>query len=702
MDPLEAIRETFFQECDEQLAALESGLGLLETGAADAETVNAMFRAVHSIKGGAGAFALGQLVRFAHGFETTLDRLRAGDIVADAATLKPMLRAADLLADLVRAAREGTVFDETRIDQGLAGLAQAETGAPAPAAALSPAAVAIAPELAAFAGFAPLAISLDDLVAPARRRILFRPTPDLYAKGAEPLRLLRELARLGRIEVDCDVSAVPTLDALKPDDSWLAWSVVVESPESDDALREVFDFVVDDCELSIAPIEDAAPERVAAPAPTTTSIAPAAPLAPPPAVAAPRPAPESPSVGAPAPGPATIRVDLHRVDRLINLVGELVINQSMLSQSVARAGVARAGGVEAGLTSLEQLTRELQEAVMAARAQPVRSLFQRMTRIVREAADATGKLVRLRAEGEATEVDRTVIEGLVDPLTHILRNAVDHGLETPERRRAAGKSEQGEVRLTAAHRSGRIVIEIADDGAGIDRPKVRAIAIAKGLISPDAELTDAEIDGLLFLPGFSTASSVSNLSGRGVGMDVVKRSVQALGGRIAISSQPGRGATIALSLPLTLAVLDGIVVKVARETLVVPLTAIVETRRPKPGELRALGRDGMVLADRGGFTPIIDIGCELGFRDRPADPQEAVALLVEAEGGARAALVVDAISDQRQVVIKSLEANYRRVPGVAAATILGEGRVALILDVDALVRAGATGADSIPFLAQAS
>ena len=382
---------------------------------------------------------------------------------------------------------------------------------------------------------------------------------------------------------------------------------------------------------------------------------------------------------------ATIRVDLERVDRLINLVGELVINQAMLSQRMLESGMAKGTGLTAGLDELEQLTRDIQESVMAIRAQPVKPLFQRMARIVREVADATGKTVRLVTEGDTTEVDRTVIERLADPLTHMIRNAVDHGLETTEKRLALGKSEQGEVRLSAAHRSGRIIIEVADDGAGINRPRVKEIAIKKGLIEPDAQLADIDIDNLLFLPGFSTSQSVSAISGRGVGMDVVKRSIQAVGGRITIASRPGLGSTFSMSLPLTLAVLDGMVVKVGEQTLVLPLTAIVETMKPKPTDVHAIGPEASVLANRGGFIPIIDVGSELGYRARRVDPVSAVAILVEAESGARSALIVDAIHDQRQVVIKSLEANYGQVRGIAAATILGDGRIALILDIDAIV-----------------
>ena len=549
--------------------------------------------------------------------------------------------------------------------------------------------------------------------------ITFAPRAALYHKGNETTRLLRRLGQLREMTACCDASAVPSLEALDPAGAYLIWRIELTTDEGLAAIEEVFDFVVDDCELTIASREEDAPRSEA----EVGDVPPDAPPreAPKPEAAANAPGPASsrsaPSDAArlaaerpaadhgksePASG-ATIRIDLERVDRLINLVGELVINRAMLSQRVMEAGVARSSGIDTVLGALEQLTREIQEGVMATRARPVKPLFQRMARIVRELAEETDKSVRLRTEGEATEVDRTVIERLADPLTHMIRNAVDHGLETREARLAAGKPEQGEVRLSVAHRSGRIVIEVSDDGGGINRSKVRAIAVEKDLISADAQLSDADIDNLLFLPGFSTASTVSNISGRGVGMDVVKRSVQALGGRISIASRPGHGSTFCMSLPLTLAVLDGMVVSVADETFVVPLTAIVETLRPKKSDVHGLGVESRVIADRGGFAPLIDIGRELGCRAAPADPLSGVVLVVETEVSARCALLVDAIHDQRQVVIKSLEANYRNVPGIAAATILGDGRVALILDVDTIVASCSRGASaSAQLLAAAS
>jgi two-component system chemotaxis sensor kinase CheA len=324
---------------------------------------------------------------------------------------------------------------------------------------------------------------------------------------------------------------------------------------------------------------------------------------------------------------------------------------------------------------------------MAIRAQPVKPVFQRMGRIVREIADMTAKQVRLVTEGENTEVDKTVIDKIAEPLTHMIRNAVDHGLETPEKRTEAGKSAEGVLRLSAKHRSGRIVIEIADDGAGINRERVKAKAIENGLITPETNLSDEDIDNLIFHPGFSTADKISDISGRGVGMDVVKRSIQALGGRISITSKPGKGSVFTMSLPLTLAVLDGMVVTVANQTLVVPLTAIVETLQPEKADIHSFGSSQRLIAIRDTFCPLVDVGNILNFRADLANPVEGVALLVESEGGGQRALMVDAIQGQRQVVIKSLEANYTNVPGIAAATILGDGRVALILDVDAVVTA---------------
>ncbi|MGE0742200.1 MAG: chemotaxis protein CheA [Hyphomonadaceae bacterium] len=715
MDPMDAIKVTFFQECDEQLAELESGLMALESGEGDRETLNAVFRAVHSVKGGAGAFGFESLVKFSHTFETVLDLMRSDKLAIDGEVLRVMLRAADVLSDLVHAARDGGEVDAERCAALAEELDHLALGENAPHAASAPAARQSEEPLYADMepdefGFVPLRVVIDEPEAPKGWQVTFAPLPSLFAKGSDATILLRELAALGACEIVADTSEMPLLDAMDPDGAYITWQcdLTTEAPES--AVREIFEFVEGDCALSIAPlVAPAALPAIAVPAPVVEAppvVAVAPPSvakisAAPPAAMADGEAAKTPS--APAAN-ATIRVDLERVDRLIDLVGELVINQAMLSQRVAETGVSRSSNVAMGLDELEQLTRELQDSVMAIRAQPVKSVFQRMPRLVREIAAQTGKQVRLVMEGEGTEVDKTVIERLSDPITHMLRNAVDHGLEaTPEDRVAAGKNAEGVIRLAALHRSGRIVIEVSDDGRGINRERVREKAIERGLIAADAPLTDEEIDNIIFLPGFSTASAISDISGRGVGMDVVKRSIQALGGRITITSQPGKGSTFTMSLPLTLAVLDGMVVSAADQTLIAPLTAIIETLQPKPGEVRMMGANRTVIAVRDAFVPLIDVGVALGFRDKPTQPESAVVLLIETEGGGRAALLVDDIQGQRQVVIKSLEANYQRVEGVAAATILGDGRVALILDVDALIDQKASERRSEKFkLAEAS
>ena len=709
MDPMAAIRQTFFQECEEGLADLEAGLLRMDAGETDDETVNAVFRAVHSIKGGAGAFSLDALVRFAHVFETTLDHVRSGKLAADSSVVAVMLRANDVLADLIAAARDDQPADESRSQtlvgelQALIGEGEADDGDGMDDFVFEPVRIGGEPDAA------PEEIAGD--LGESGFVIRFKPVASLYAKANDPLLLFRELATLGELTCELEADGLPLLDALEPEEAYLGWTLRLQTDAPLGAVREVFDFVDGDCDLQI---EDAhtAPALAAVAAPADEPMVDIAALiarvtafadppvgadethAPAAAAALDPPRPPAPVHVTPpaaaqdrkgeAVGAPTIRVDLERVDRLIDLVGELVINQAMLTQRMSEEGLRRGSPAMVALDELEQLTREIQDSVMAIRAQPVRSVFQRMPRLVRETAALVNKQVRLVTDGEGTEVDKTVIERLSDPLTHMIRNAIDHGVETPEKRIAAGKAAEGTVRLSALHRSGRIVIEVADDGAGINRTRVRQIAVERGLIAPEAALSDEETDNLIFMAGFSTASTVSDISGRGVGMDVVRRSIQALGGRISIASRPGEGSTFTLSLPLTLAVLDGMVVSIGDQTLVAPLTAMIETLKPQASQVHALG-GGQVIAIRDAYLPLVDVGQALGYRSTPLEPARGVALLVETEGGARSALLVDAIQGQRQVVIKSLEANFQHVPGIAAATILGDGRVALILDVDALV-----------------
>lgn len=687
-DALTHIKQTYFAECEEQLAELESGLIAIADGDRDPETINAVFRAVHSIKGGAGAFHFDDLVRFSHVFETALDNLRSGRIEASPALTKVMLRAADTIADLVTATREGGAIEPSSYQSVLDELAALDANG------------GEAEEADEFAdlGFEPIVVSFDDadmdaadgaVTADGRNlfTIVFKPLRSMYRNANEAGLLLRALGQIGDAEIICDDAELPVLQDLDPEESYLRWRIRLTTEDSEDAIRHVFEFVEDDCDLQIWPGHCDEPPAAVDPLAFLTSADDLPAIAQDGALAnaeaqdrAVKIAP--PIVHAAAP---TIRVEIDRVDRLVDLIGELVINQAMLAQRFVELGVERGSPVALSLDEHDRLTRGIQNSVMAIRAQPVKSVFQRMSRVVREVAAMTGKSVRLDMEGENTEVDKTVIEHLTDPLTHMLRNAIDHGIESPEKRLAAGKRAEGSVRLSATHRSGRIIIEIADDGAGIDRGRVREMAVDKGLIAHDALLSDEEIDELIFHPGFSTAKEVSNLSGRGVGMDVVRKSIQALGGRIGIASRPGHGSIFTLSLPLTLAVLDGMIVKVAGETLVLPLASIVETLQPKADSLRGFGVEDKLILARGAVTPLIDVGLRLGYRAVHADPLGCVVILVESERGGRCALLVDAILEQRQIVIKSLEKNYGLIPGIAAATILGDGRVALIVDVDAVI-----------------
>lgn len=736
-DPLDEIRIVFFQECAELLEELEDGLYAMRDGEETDDTVNAVFRAVHSIKGGAGAFGLDLLVSVSHQFETVLDKVRSNSLETTPDLIDLFMRCADKLQDLVNSAKNGEEANASNCDELVSALLQYDDpGAAAAAASAEPQAGApdFQPAPIEFE-VAPLdfGFDMDDEPAtePAVWSVKFVPHAELYKRGNDCCHLLGILREMGATNIQIDAENTPEWASLPVDTPFLVWHFEMPDTCSEEDIREIFEFVEDDCDLTLersAPEAPAAPEAddlgfvpmkldlteeveeeftpqkldlmIEEPAENADSEA----LVETATAAAPEPEPEAIAVAEPteqAPPPrkapekkaeakteasSTIRVDLNRVDRLINLIGELVINQSMLAQGFQSLNTPLNQQLTDGLGDLRQLTRDIQDSVMAIRAQPIKPLFRRMSRIVRETGESTGKNVQLVTEGEGTEIDKTIIERLADPLTHMIRNAVDHGLENPEKREASGKTETGTVRLTAVHRSGRVVIEIADDGAGVNRKKVREIAIEKGLIDADAELSDSEIDNLLFMPGFSTAKEVSNLSGRGVGMDVVKRSIQALGGRVAIESEPGKGSVFTISLPLTLAVMDGMIVGIDDQLMVVSLSEIVETIRPTSNAIHQLTSTQRVILVRGEYVPIIDVGYELGFRDRLENADQGVVLLSETETGERSALLLDAILDQRQVVIKGLEENYGEVPGVAAVTILGDGNIALILDVDGLLR----------------
>lgn len=671
-----SILDAFFEECEDLLVALTEGLTDMREGQADDETVNAVFRAVHSIKGAAGAFSLEDLVGFAHTFETVLDEVRGERLDTDENLLRVLQRAGDILSDLVDAARNDTPADQDQVTPVL-------------------------DDLKSFLGdeevveeefvFEALTLSFDEPAAPARYHIAFSPGKEFYATGNDPLLIIKALQELGDATVAVDTSSLPdTFDVYDWASGYLTWKIDLEGPQNDLPILEIFQFVEDLCDLKVSSIEtdnqtDTAvpfvaeePEQ-AEPSDIVAEIEAEATTSEPA-----KPEKKSATEKQAKRSNATLRVDPERVDRLINAVGELIINQSVISQRLEEAALPNSSDLFADLDDYKLLAREIQEGVMAIRAQPVKPLFQRMMRIAREAADATNKNVTLLTEGEGTEVDKIVVERLADPLTHMIRNAIDHGIETPDDRESAGKKRDGVLRLTASQRSGSIVIEIIDDGAGLNRPRIKEIAIEKGVIAPDAQLSDQEIDHLLFAPGFSTAKEVTNLSGRGVGMDVVKTAITALGGRIAISSVRGEGTTFSITLPLTLAVMDGMIIFVGGQTMVVPITSILETIRPTAADLSPIGLNSHLLRIRGDYVPIIDLADRLGTPSCKKALTDRVLLLIQTETVAQCALVVDDIFDQRQVVVKSMQGNYGEIAGISGATILGDGKIALIIDPEAI------------------
>ncbi|WP_265502256.1 chemotaxis protein CheA [Paracoccus beibuensis] len=675
MSEMDEFREMFFVECDELLEGLANGLRTMEAPNFEKETVHAVFRAVHSIKGGAAAFGLTTLVTFAHRFETLLDLIRSDRMDTPPPIIALLHRSSDCLSDLVAAARLATEADQSRVDALLAELDALIDDDDGPA----------------DTSFEFTPITLDFNAAPAMApaaglQVQMKPTFDLYRSGNDPLALLAALRKLGETTVTLRTDGVPALADWSIERPQLGWDIRIAGAVTEADIRSVFEFVDDCCTLSISAIADEPatetflPLEVAVPGPAAAEPQPADVAAAP--AAAPAVNRPAPPLAEPAQG-ATIRVGLERVDRLMNMIGELVIKEAMLSQVIQTAGLHESPDVVAGLDSIRQLAGDIQESVMAIRAQPLKLVFQRMHRILREAADATGKPVRLVTIGEQTEVDKTMIERLIDPLTHMIRNSVDHGLEDAVTRQRRGKPQEGTITLSAAHRSGRVQIEISDDGGGINRPKVRQIAEDRGLIAPGSNLSPSEIDQLLFLPGFSSKDEVSALSGRGVGLDVVRREIMALGGRVMIDSVEGKGTTFAIALPLTLAVLEGMLIQLGDQTMVLPITAVQETLQPDQSMLHGVGQGSQLLANRGELIPIIDL-CQTFGLDEP-ESEGGVLIVVESDSRKRAAFRVDGIFDQRQVVIKSLEQNYGRVPGVSAATILGDGKIALIIDPEEII-----------------
>jgi two-component system, chemotaxis family, sensor kinase CheA len=642
MDKIEQFKKAFFQECDELLGDLESRIMALRQEGSGAEPLHAAFRAIHTIKGGAGMFSFRRLVAFAHLFENVLDLMRSGRIAAGDAAIPTMLRAAGVLSDLVQAARSGEGLPESHDAEAAEQLTRLAGTGHAPAVRQDIKAESQAP------------------IGRGSYRIDFRPKPQLLRRANEPLLIVRQLKELGNLAVTADLSQLPPFAGLDPTQAYLAWTFEIETEAGEAAIRQVFEFVEGDCDLTITALGAA----TAAPA-----LAPAKPAA--------FAARQNRRV-------ASIRVDLDRIDKLVNMVGEIAIVQAMISQQTDQRLAVSHPRLVQEISQLLQLTQTLQDSVMAIRAVPVGSLFARMPRLVRELAAATGKHILLQTTGEDTEIDKTVIEELGDPLLHMVRNAADHGIERPAERIASGKPAEGTIRLSAGQRGGQIVIEISDDGRGLDRDRIRQKAVEKKLVSGTSELSDDEIANLIFLPGFSTAEKVTDISGRGVGMDVVKRNIQKLGGRISFRSEAGRGSKLAITLPLTLAILPGMIVRAGRSDYVIPLPNIIECLQARPGQVKSLPEHGEVLHFRKSYIPLIRLGAVFNIAGA-AFPVDPLIIVVDDENGNTLGLAVDEITGQQQVVIKSLRENLDPIAGLAGATVLGDGQVALILVLSELL-----------------
>ena len=651
--------QVFFEEAAENLDRFEQLLLGLDLAAADDETLNAVFRCAHSIKGGAATFGFADAAELTHEMETLLDRLRRRELRPGAGTVDVLLAAGDALRAQLACHQggEGEAPDTTALLDDIRTLTagrepqHAEHAAPPEA------------EAPSVATLRQLELQVGPLDDPAQ------------ADGLAEL--FREIPDLGVIE---------PLDAGHAADGMRRFKVLTTS--SDDELLDLFGFHLAREQVRVLPFgpgygfHPGAPGAPpAAPADPGFGFFDAAPGAPAEAKPAARP---EPARAAATLESSTLRVSVEKVDQLINLVGELVITQSMLAQKAQGLDAALHPRLAAGLADLERHTRGLQEAVMSIRMIPMSVVFSRFPRMLRDLAGKLGKKVELVTEGEATELDKGLVEKITDPLTHLVRNACDHGIETPAERAAHGKPEHGTVTLAASHQGGSIVIEVRDDGRGLDRAKLLAKARDKGIDAPDS-LTDAEVWNLIFAPGFSTADAVTDVSGRGVGMDVVKRNIGALGGRVEIDSAAGHGMRVSVRLPLTLAIMDSMSVGVAGECYILPLASVVESFQPRAERVRTIGGSARVVQVRDEVLPVVELEQVFAVPRTGAPPADPIMVVVEADG-LRIALLVDALLGQQQVVVKNLEANWRKVEHVSGATIMGDGSVALILDVGALVR----------------
>jgi two-component system chemotaxis sensor kinase CheA len=677
--------QVFFEESFEGLDAMESGLLNLDMGDVNVDEINTIFRAAHSIKGGSGTFGFMAVSDFTHVMETLLDEMRDGRRQVTQTAVDVLLGSVDCLREMLQSIQDGgdikqeiVTKHKQALDQELSRSSEATTES----------------SLHAFVNKEnsqqQSSFESPEIIG---WKIAFSPHLDLLKTGNEPARMFRELSTLGDLTVTPDLQGLPDFFELDPEECHLSWKLELSGSVSANEVDDIFDWVEEECDLAkqavfssttfseslnqsnsldVLPVESVNKQDLnnAQPVATASNIKDT----------------KKEEAKSTAKGSSTIRVDTSKIDTLINMVGELVITQSMLSLVGEHFELNKLDQLKNGLSQLERHTRELQESVMNIRMLPISFVFSRFPRLAHDISSKLGKKIELKLVGENTEVDKTVVELLSDPLVHLVRNSLDHGIEMPDVRLAAGKPETGTITLEAYHRGGNIVIEVKDDGKGLDKDKLRAKAIEKGLIDPDVILTDKQTYELIFMPGFSTAEQLTDISGRGVGMDVVRRNIQALGGNIEIISILGKGSTIAIHLPLTLAILDGQSVAVGDETYIVPLGSIIESLNVKEERVNRVAGKGETFMLRGQYLPIVRMH-EIFNVSSVRHTKLTEGLLVVVEGqGVRCGLFVDDLLGQQQVVIKSLEANYRRIEGVSGATILGDGSVALILDIPGLVR----------------
>jgi two-component system chemotaxis sensor kinase CheA len=682
---LSQFHQVFYEESYEGLDAMEQGLLDLDLVEPDAEVINTIFRAAHSMKGGAGTFGFTQVADFTHVLETLLDQIRSGQRAMSQDIQNLLLKSVDCIRGLLQdlQASNDPDLEESKVLKSqfeaiLNGEAPSEVEPPSQP---------------------PSDIPQESSAGEAGGwHIRFIPELSILQTGNEPTRMFRQLAELcdHNMQVIAGLERLPEFTSLDPEQCYLTWDIRIEKNIAKSDIEEVFEWVIDDAEIiitalsgSVSTTEDSAVKEhsEAAPVPELPSASEDEISAPkvqaPVAKSAETQAKPQPKAAPKTQESSSIRVSIDKVDSLINMVGELVITQSMLGQLGQNFDITRVQRLQEGLAQLEHNTRELQESVMKIRMMPISFVFSRFPRLVRDVSISLDKKIELIMSGENTELDKTVMEKIGDPMVHLIRNSIDHGIEMPADRKAAGKSETGTVKLDAYHQSGNIVIEIKDDGAGLDTDRILSKAVEKGLVAEGANLSQEQIFDLIFQPGFSTADVVSDLSGRGVGMDVVRRNIAALNGSIEVSSERGRGSRFVIRLPLTLAILDGQLVKVGEEIYIFPLVSIVESIQLDDRAINHVGGHSDVLQLRDEYVPIVELDDVFNIDKEKKSIEESIIVVVETDGE-KIGVVVDELLGQQQVVIKSLEENYKRVDGISGATILGDGTVALIVDVSSL------------------